>query len=93
MISPSQIVIDMTGVPAAAQAVVTAIDAQLSPWPISQRQKSINIDLTQIAGSLSTKQQAVDRIITGYRKLGWSVDYDRQNTTETLRVLLFALPD
>lgn len=93
MISPSQIVIDTSQWPAAMNAAITLIDGQVLNWQPRERSKQVDIDLAAVPGNLANKQQALDRIISGYRKLGWSVDYHRTRTTETLRVLVFELPD
>jgi hypothetical protein len=93
MISPSAIVIDTSQWPVAMNAVILLIDAAILNWMPSERRKTYTVNLGQIAGPLATKQAALDRIVSGYRKLGWSVDYDRQQTTETSRVLVFELPD
>lgn len=93
MIAPANITIDVSGLPAAVQAVIATIDAQIGTWTPFLKSKSVSIDLSGIAGPLAAKQQGLDRIINGYRKLGWILDYDFQQTTETVRVLVFRLPD
>jgi hypothetical protein len=93
MISPSQIAIDLTGLPQAVQNVVATIDVAIATWTPQERRRVVSIDLDAIAGQLRAKQQGLDRIVSGYRKVGWAVDYDRQTTTETVRVLAFELPD
>lgn len=93
MISPANIVVDVSGLPAPVQAVIASIDAQIGTWQPRERQKTVPVNLGALPGQLPVKQQALDRIVSGYRKMGWTVDYDRQTSTETVRVLVFELPD
>lgn len=91
MISPSQITIDVSALPAAIQNAVAAIDAAIGTWLPLETRKEITFTWASYGGFTNVKAQALDKIIAGYRKRGWVCGVAPQSTT-AVYVLFFELP-
>ena len=94
MISPSQITIDTSDLPQVVQNVIAAIDAAITNWTPFETRKEWSFTWASVGGFTPAKQQAVDKLIAGYRKRGWVCGVAVQSTTGPggTYVIFFELP-
>ena len=75
MFKVTDITFDLTGVPAAVQSLIAAIDAVLSPpWTPNETQRTFTLSWGPLGGPTPANHRAWERIMGFYRQVGlWNV--------------------
>lgn len=82
MISPAQITVDVSGLPALAQQAVVSIDAALLTWQIDETEKYYVVTWANVSGGWSqAKEDGMVRLLDAYAVLGWNTRVVVKNHT------------
>jgi hypothetical protein len=80
MIKPSDvtITIDTSGLPPAIVAGIATVeawfDAALATWEVREDWRLLDFPYSVISGYSATKEEALRRLLAGYRRAGWGVE-------------------
>jgi hypothetical protein len=96
MISPYDITVDISSLPAAVQNLVTTVDNALTTWTadelIDTSGRRLSVDWANLSGWTQAKETGLKKLIKAYEARGWRTQQVTKDGNQSQFVVVFYRP-